>query len=80
MIVAYLLSMGANPELLTDEGDNALDLAGSEQVCMKTYKGVMSGLLSLLCVFCSLGDDSADQSCCIEMAVLNCCLKLLNLT
>ena len=83
MIVAYLLSMGANPELLTDEGDNALDLAGSEQVCMKTYKGVNVWIVvqhSLLCVFCSLGDDSADQSCCIEMAVLNCCLKLLNLT
>lgn len=32
-IVAYLVSMGANPELYTDEGDIALDLAGSEQVC-----------------------------------------------
>lgn len=31
-IVAYLISMGANPELLTDEGDLALDLSGSEQV------------------------------------------------
>lgn len=33
-IVAYLISMGANPELLTDEGDLALDLSGSEQVCI----------------------------------------------
>ena len=31
-IVAYLISMGANPELLTDEGESALDIAGSEQV------------------------------------------------
>lgn len=31
-IVAYLVSMGADPELCTDEGDIALDLAGSEQV------------------------------------------------
>lgn len=31
-IVAYLISMGANPELLTDEGDLALDLSGSDQV------------------------------------------------
>lgn len=31
-IVAYLISMGADPELLTDEGDSALDLASSEQV------------------------------------------------
>lgn len=33
-IVAYLISMGADPELLTDEGDLALDLSGSEQVCL----------------------------------------------
>lgn len=32
--VAYLLSVGADPELVTDEGDSALDLAGSEQVCV----------------------------------------------
>ena len=32
-LVAYLLSVGADPELVTDEGDTALDLAGSEQVC-----------------------------------------------
>lgn len=46
MIVAYLLSMGANPELLTDEGDSALDLAGSEQVCIKSvgYKIVIDVL------------------------------------
>ena len=31
-VVAYLLSMGADPDLLTDEGDTALDLAGSDQV------------------------------------------------
>ena len=31
-VVAYLLSMGADPDLQTDEGDNALDLAGSDQV------------------------------------------------
>lgn len=31
-IVAYLVSMGANPDLYTDEGDIALDLAGSDQV------------------------------------------------
>ena len=31
-IVAYLLSMGGNPDLETDEGDTALDLAGSNQV------------------------------------------------
>jgi len=55
VIVAYLLSMGANPELLTDEGDNALDLAGSEQVCMKTCKGVMSGLsYNIHCYVCSV--------------------------
>lgn len=29
---AYLLSQGANPELLTDEGDTALEIAGSEEV------------------------------------------------
>ena len=33
-LTAYLLSMGANPDLVTDEGDTALDLAGSDQVCM----------------------------------------------
>ena len=33
VLVAYLISMGANPELLTDEGDTALDLAASEEVC-----------------------------------------------
>ena len=33
-VVAYLISMGADPELLTDEGDLALDLSGSEQVCV----------------------------------------------
>lgn len=32
-LTAYLLSMGANPDLATDEGDTALDLAGSDQVC-----------------------------------------------
>jgi ankyrin repeat protein len=31
-VVAYLLSMGADPDLQTDEGDTALDLAGSDQV------------------------------------------------
>lgn len=31
-IVAYLISMGADPELCTDEGDVALDLAGSDEV------------------------------------------------
>lgn len=31
-VVAYLLSMGADPDMDTDEGDTALDLAGSEQV------------------------------------------------
>ena len=31
-MVAYLVSMGADPELATDEGDTALDLAGSDQV------------------------------------------------
>ena len=31
-LTAYLLSMGANPDLVTDEGDTALDLAGSDQV------------------------------------------------
>ena len=31
-LVAYLLSMGADPDLLTDEGDTALDLASSDQV------------------------------------------------
>jgi len=31
-LTAYLLSMGANPDLATDEGDTALDLAGSDQV------------------------------------------------
>lgn len=31
-IVAYLVSMGADPELCTDEGDIALDLSGSEEV------------------------------------------------
>lgn len=36
-IVAYLISMGANPELLTEEGDTALDLAGSEQVCRTVH-------------------------------------------
>ena len=33
-LTAYLLSMGANPDLATDEGDTALDLAGSNQVCL----------------------------------------------
>ena len=33
-LTAYLLSMGANPDLVTDEGDTALDLAGSDQVCV----------------------------------------------
>ena len=33
-LTAYLLSMGANPDLATDEGDTALDLAGSDQVCV----------------------------------------------
>lgn len=37
-IVAYLISMGADPELLTDEGDSALDLAGSDQVCVYNVK------------------------------------------
>ena len=32
-IVAYLLSVGTDPDILSDEGDTALDLAGSEQVC-----------------------------------------------
>lgn len=35
-VVAYLISMGADPEVVTDEGDTALDLArlaGSPQVC-----------------------------------------------
>ncbi len=36
VMVAYLLSMGGNPDLLTDEGDTALDLAGSEQVLALT--------------------------------------------
>ena len=31
-VVAYLLSVGADPDLRTDEGDTALDLAGSDQV------------------------------------------------
>ncbi len=31
--VAYLLSMGANPDLLTDEGDSPLDLASPGEVC-----------------------------------------------
>lgn len=31
-IVAYLISMGADPDLCTDEGDIALDLAGSGEV------------------------------------------------
>ena len=31
-IVAYLVSMGANPDLVTDEGDQALDLSNSQQV------------------------------------------------
>lgn len=31
-VVAYLISMGADPELCTDEGDVALELAGSEEV------------------------------------------------
>lgn len=31
-LTAYLLSMGANPDLVTDEGDTALDLSGSDQV------------------------------------------------
>lgn len=31
-IVAYLISMGADPDLRTDEGDTALELAGSENV------------------------------------------------
>ena len=30
--VAYLMSMGANPELLTDEGDSPLDYAASNDV------------------------------------------------
>ena len=34
-MVAYLLSMGADPELETDEGDSPLDLAGSEQVRLR---------------------------------------------
>ena len=33
-VVAYLISMGADHELLTDEGDQALDLSSSEQVCL----------------------------------------------
>ena len=33
-VVAYLLSMGADPDMRTDEGDSPLDLAGSEQVCV----------------------------------------------
>ena len=33
-LVAYLLSVGTDPDVLTDEGDTALDLAGSEQVCV----------------------------------------------
>ena len=31
-VVAYLLSMGADPDMQTDEGDTALDLASSDQV------------------------------------------------
>lgn len=31
-VVAYLLSVGADPDLETGEGDTALDLAGSDQV------------------------------------------------
>lgn len=31
-VVAYLVSMGADPELCTDEGDMALELAGSADV------------------------------------------------
>jgi ankyrin repeat protein len=31
-VVAYLISMGADPELCTDEGDIALDLSGSDEV------------------------------------------------
>ncbi len=34
-LVAYLISMGADPELLTDEGDMAMDLAGSQEVCIE---------------------------------------------
>ncbi len=29
---AYLLSQGANPDLQTDEGDTALEIAGSAEV------------------------------------------------
>lgn len=31
-IVAYLVSMGANPDACTDEGDTALDLSSSDPV------------------------------------------------
>lgn len=31
-VVAYLISMGADPDLYTDEGDVALDLSGSDEV------------------------------------------------
>lgn len=30
--VAYLLSQGASPDIMTDEGDTALDIAGSDEV------------------------------------------------
>ena len=38
-VVAYLLSMGADPDLQTDEGDTALDLAGSDQVSNTSHLG-----------------------------------------
>lgn len=44
-VVAYLLSMGADPELETDEGDNALDLAGSDQVGLCGHSAPLLGVL-----------------------------------
>lgn len=37
-IVAYLLSLGANPELQTDEGDTPLDLSISDDVTVLLTK------------------------------------------
>ena len=60
-LTAYLLSMGANPDLATDEGDTALDLAGSDQVCERERERereewpVPLQIFDQLLSFCSAG-------------------------
>lgn len=71
VIVAYLLSMGANPDLLTDEGDSALNLAGSKQVYTLTLHIPLCVSEVTTTVFCSAGFNTADKSCTAISTLLN---------